>query len=104
MKKAVMMLVLFLLLSSVFAFAQETDNQETVVEDCTFGCKVWQFFFGSKEARAGRAWFDRGALVGEAEKTPTPKYTYIGKMTKEGSLILKDDEGFLYLQSQDDPK
>ena len=67
MKKAVMMLVLLLLCSSIFAVAQETEDiYEEEVEDCGVGCKVWQFFFGSKEARAGRAWFDRSeAVVGE---------------------------------------
>ena len=67
-KKTVMMLVLFLLCSSIFAFAQTDDiyDSETVVEECGLGCKVWQFLFGSKEARAGKAWFDRSeALVGE---------------------------------------
>ncbi|MDO8510746.1 MAG: hypothetical protein Q7S55_01120 [Nanoarchaeota archaeon] len=100
--KLVSVVVLFLLCSSIFALAQETDNQETVAEECGLGCTVWQFFFGSQEARAGRAWFDRSALVGEAGKTPT--YTYTGKMTVGGVLILKDADGFLYLQSQEDPK
>ena len=56
MKKAVMMLVL--LLSLTFSIAQETDDiydEEPVVKECNLGCKVWQFFFGSKEARAD--WF-----------------------------------------------
>src|SRR3989344_9570003 len=68
MKKAVMMFVLFILCSSIFAFAQETDDiyDEETVEECGLGCKIWQFLFGSAEARAGKAWFDRGALVGEA--------------------------------------
>src|SRR3989338_874185 len=66
-KKAVVVFVLFLLCSSIFAVAQETDSEGTVVEECGIGCKVWQFLFGSKEARAGRAWFDRSEpLVGMA--------------------------------------
>ncbi len=78
----VVFMVILLLCSSIFSFAQETDsgsgtetNTETVTavddannaEPCGFGCKMWQFLFGSKEARSGRAWFDRDeALVGEA--------------------------------------
>ncbi len=64
--------VLFMLCSSIFAFAQETDPYaDEPVEECKLGCKIWQFLFGSKEARAGRAWFDRSdALVGEAGATP----------------------------------
>lgn len=60
------MLVLLLLLSSLFAFAQETTDASGSETACNLGCKIWQFFFGSKEARAGKAWFDRGALVGQA--------------------------------------
>ncbi len=66
MKKIVVMFVLLLLCSSIFAFAQETTDASGSEPACNLGCKVWQFFFGSKEARAGKAWFDRGALVGRA--------------------------------------
>lgn len=68
MKKVVVMLVLFLLCSSIFAIAQETnDSSSEAPADCNLGCKIWQFLFGSKEARAGKAWFDRSEpLVGSA--------------------------------------
>mgnify|MGYP001558037035 CR=1 FL=1 len=74
MKKAVVMLVLFLLCSFVFALAEETsaaDNAATntaVESSCNLGCKIWEFLFGNKEARAGNAWFDRStSLVGQAD-------------------------------------
>lgn len=82
-KKAVMMFVLLLLCSSIFAFAQESKEYTPVTPAreptsagelapvCTLFCKIGRFFFGSKEARAGRAWFDRSeALVGEALTLP----------------------------------
>ena len=71
MKKAVMVLVLFLFLSLTFALAEETANNNDITTDssCNFGCKIWEFLFGNKEARAGKAWFDRSEpLVGEAGK------------------------------------
>ena len=75
MKKKAVMIVVLLLLGSIFAFAQETEADEAVVE-CGVGCKIWQFLFGSKEARAGRSWWDRGALVGEGIFGPNvKKYT-----------------------------
>src|SRR3989338_9108040 len=86
MKKAVMMFVLFILCSSIFAFAQETDDiyDEDIVEECGLGCKIWQFLFGSKDARAGRAWFDRSeALVGEAAVTDEQKATELFKQGKD---------------------
>lgn len=63
--------VLFLLLSSVFAVAQE----EPADDSCRgFWGKVNCFFFGSKEARGGRAWWERGeAVVGEAAAAPGAK-------------------------------
>src|SRR3989338_6457310 len=97
-KKAVVVFVLFLLCSSIFAVAQETDSEGTVVEECGIGCKIWQFLFGSTEARAGRAWFDRSeALVGKAEalKSDGDKeyfFTSDGKAVhvreKDGSFVL----------------
>ncbi|MBI2581509.1 tetratricopeptide repeat protein, partial [Candidatus Woesearchaeota archaeon] len=68
MKRIYHLLVLLLLLNSILVVAQETDDiyEAETVEECGIGCKIWQFLFGSKEARAGKAWWDRGALVGEA--------------------------------------
>ncbi|MBI2669303.1 hypothetical protein HYX14_05675 [Candidatus Woesearchaeota archaeon] len=57
MKKAMVMFVLLVLLSSFFVLAQE----ETQTKECSFWCKVGKFFFGSSEARAGKGWFERGA-------------------------------------------
>jgi len=71
MKKAVMMSVILLLCSSVFAIAQEMNTSSSAAPDCNLGCQIWQFLFGSTEARAGKAWFDRSeALVGEAPGKP----------------------------------
>src|SRR3989344_3843590 len=83
-KKAVMMFVLLLFCSSIFVFAQETEDiYEDEVEDCGLGCKVWQFLFGSTEARAGRAWFDRSeALVGMAG---TSKYFQVVYTSADGT-------------------
>src|SRR3989338_5264805 len=84
MKKAVMVLVLFLFLSLTFALAEETANNNDITTDssCNFGCKIWEFLFGNKEARAGKAWFDRSEpLVGQADTL-----TYGGWSCKYGSL------------------
>lgn len=73
-------IALLLLFSSSLVFAQEENylvlfdnDSESAVTDvgqdaCGIGCEFWQFLFGSKEARAGRAWWDRDALAGEAVK------------------------------------
>ncbi len=88
-KKTVNLFVLFLLLSSIFVIAQETDSEETVVEECKVGCKIWQFLFGSKEARAGRAWFDRSeALAGEAISQEVKE---VSKKTNGAQTITKED-------------
>ncbi len=88
-KKTVNLFVLFLFLSSIFVIAQETDDEETVVEECGIGCKVWQFLFGSKEARAGKAWFDRSeALVGEAAEIQEK----LEEANKETKVQLKEGD------------
>lgn len=81
-------IALLLLFSSSLVFAQEenylvlfdndsgSDSESAVSSDedlsgedaCGIGCDIWQILFGSKEARAGRAWWDRDALAGEAVK------------------------------------
>ena len=91
MRKTILgLFVLFLLFSSSLAFAQEEKyltlfendsennpekNSESVIlavgqDVCGIGCDIWQFLFGDKEARAGRAWWDRSepeeALAGKA--------------------------------------
>src|SRR3989344_2888944 len=87
-KKIVMMFVLGFLLSSIFAIAQEDNgiyDEETIVDECNFGCKVWQFLFGSTEARAGKAWFDRSEpLVGEAANP-----TQAAKLAGEAQTLWK---------------
>ncbi|MBI2669311.1 hypothetical protein HYX14_05715 [Candidatus Woesearchaeota archaeon] len=61
MRKMLGVLVLLVLLSSIFVLAQEETAKE-----CGFWCKAGKFFFSSSEARAGKSWFDRGALAGKA--------------------------------------
>ncbi|MBI2669314.1 hypothetical protein HYX14_05730 [Candidatus Woesearchaeota archaeon] len=60
MRKILGLLLLVVLLSSIFAVAQE----ETQTGERGFWCKAGKFFFSSSEARAGKSWFDRGAVVG----------------------------------------
>ena len=68
--------------------AQETDDiyEEETVEECGIGCKIWQFLFGSKEARAGKAWWDRGALVGEGIFGPDVKKYSSDWQCTEGNI------------------
>src|SRR3989338_291925 len=55
--------ILFFLLASSVAWAQTDDPADY----CTgFWGKISCFLFGNPENRAGKGWFDRGALVGEA--------------------------------------
>ena len=67
-KTTVIVVFLILLLSSLFVVGQGEEQQEA--EECGFFCKVWNVLWGSSEARAGKAWWDRGALVGEATAAP----------------------------------
>ncbi len=67
----VSLFVLILLCSSILAMAQDINasSADDASASCNLGCSIWQFLFGSQDARAGKAWFDRSAaLVGEATK------------------------------------
>lgn len=66
-KRSVSVLVLFLLVFSSFAIAQETAD-ETIVDKACSGFFGWLgcTLFGSSEARAGKGWFVRtDAVVGK---------------------------------------
>jgi len=55
--------VILLVLGSFNILAQEEDNPcDSVLE------KVWCFLWGNPDNRAGAAWWDRGALVGMADR------------------------------------
>ena len=55
--------MIVLLVGSVVAVT-DTD------ENCEFWCKVGKVLWGDSENRAGRSWFDRGNIVGEASAAP----------------------------------
>src|SRR3989344_4244026 len=74
-----MFIVLFLLLTSLLVYAQEEDPSDS----CTgFWRSISCFLFGNPENRAGRGWFDRGALVGEASSVvDIGDGSYAGRVT-----------------------
>ena len=67
-KKRLLVLSVFLVIvMALFVQGTEGMYDDETIKECNLGCKVWEFFFGSSEARAGKGWFDRSeALVGEA--------------------------------------
>lgn len=87
-------IILSLLLSLVTAQNETIEPQE----ECGFLCKVWEFFWGSKENRAGQAWWDReDALVGGAITIPDSLQPgEKEKLTQNGYLNKGDTEWFVY--------
>ena len=59
MKKVMVILVMFLLVSSTLVVATDVQESPGVGFWGTIGCFIW----GDSSARAGMSWFDRGALV-----------------------------------------
>ena len=100
-KRLISGIVLFLIVLSSFAFAQE----ETTSSDCSgFWGSISCFLFGSSENRAGKSWFDRENVVGEADRITS--YDVSGhpdwrKFSAEGTtyyIVLKDDNTALFYE------
>jgi len=106
MKKAVSLLIVFLLVISVFSIAQSDQEElaeavEETSEDCNFGCKVWQFFFGNPVNRAGKGWFDRGNLVGMADNYGnTGNFGPCSNKNKAGSVCFTSKGNLLVFVSE----
>lgn len=108
-KKTISLLVLLILLSSSFAFAQDTadtsssaaSDSDSSADKCAgFFGTIKCFLFGSTEARAGKGWFDREALAGMAAGGTTPPagaeywlYSQVGEKVK----YYKEEKGGLYV-------
>src|SRR3989344_3289187 len=74
-KKRLLVLSVFLVIvMALFVQGTEGMYDDETIKECNVSCKVWEFFFGSSEARAGKGWFDRSeALVGEATEVDMEK-------------------------------
>ena len=100
-KRLISGIVLFLIVLSSFAFAQE----EAVSSDCSgFWGAIKCFLFGSAENRAGKSWFDRENVVGEVDRVTSfdvqghPDWRKVNVKGITYYIVLKKDNTALFYE------